>query len=58
MKKKLMVITAVIFLSFGFSCEDSLEDVSHDTIMEVENQNDDEEQEDELPPIRNNNYTS
>jgi len=58
MKKRLLVIATVIFLGLGYSCEDSLDEVINEQIIEVQNENDDDPQEEELPPVRESELTS
>ena len=49
MKGRLILIAAVLFLGLGFSCEDSLEEVTNDSLIEVESTNPDEDMERERP---------
>ena len=47
MKKRLMIICAVLFLSVGFACEDQSDEIQVEEIMTPASTGDDEHDEDE-----------
>lgn len=52
MKKRLVMIATLMISSLVFSCEEDLDQFSEEKIIEVRSETDDEEFEDELPPVR------
>ena len=55
MKKRLMIICAILFLSVGFSCKDQFQDVEKQKIEEAESSgNDDDDNDDDITPQQHN----